>query len=102
MCKCCEIGDPGLTVQTLMGQVKEGAVSEEGLESLLYTIQEMAPTPSLRLSQLLVGRAGALDAGGNVSSRVFLGVFCMYAFTYNTVLVIIPFTVKYIYFFFIK
>ena len=69
VCKCCEIGDPGLTVQTLMGQVKEGAVSEEGLESLLYTVQEMAPTPSLRLSQLLEGRAGALDAGGNVSSR---------------------------------
>ncbi|XP_062308957.1 zinc finger and BTB domain-containing protein 40 isoform X1 [Osmerus eperlanus] len=65
VCKCCEIGDPGLTVQMLMGQVKEGAVSEEGLESLLYTVQEIAPTPSLRLSQLLEWRAGALDAGGS-------------------------------------
>lgn len=62
--KCCEIGDPGLSVERLLEKAKEGALSEVGLIAVLHAVQETAPAPYPRLMQLLEGRE-ARDSAPN-------------------------------------
>ncbi|KAM6980694.1 zinc finger and BTB domain-containing protein 40 [Aplochiton taeniatus] len=51
--ECCKEADPGSVVGRLLTSVREGTLSQEGLLTVLWAVQEKAPSPCQRLLPLL-------------------------------------------------